>query len=196
MAEPFVTVATFPTAAEAELARNLLSEEGLNAFLADAETVGMLWHVGGALGGVKLQVAAGDEPRARNVLRRRARWPEESNSDDYGTDRARGKSIVHSRPYDELSEDDGEPVHDEPSEGDEIQESRADAIARRAWRSAVIGLLLFPPVLHFYSVGLLLQLLRADDPLSGRGKWAVLGALAVDVLVGMVVWYVFVKGGI
>jgi len=183
MAESFVTLATFGTVAEAELARNLLREEGLNAFLADAETVNMLWPVGGALGGIKLQVAAEDERRARTVLRRRAELPGESSTDDYGIDQARTKSMVRARPYDAPSEED-----------DDVPESRADAIARRAWRLTVFGLLLVPFVLpfpllflvpsllHVASVVLIAILLDGDDPLSSKGQRLYYGAIAVDVL--------------
>lgn len=187
MAEPFVTIATFATIVEAELARNRLDEEGLHAFLADTETVGMLWHMGGALGGIKLQVAAEDEPRARSILHRRREWPDEPSTDDYGLDSVPATSIKRARSF-------TSPAKDEDEDEDDVPESRADITARRAWRSAVIGLLVFPPLLHFYSVGLLLQLLGADDPLSDKGKRVVCAAIAFDVLgfaFGVGMWRLF-----
>ena len=45
--------------------------------------------------------------------------------------------------------------------------SSACAIVRRAWQSAVIGLVVFPP-LNFYSMWLLLKLMQRDTPLGLR----------------------------
>ena len=73
--EPLVTVATFslPTAAEAQ--KLLLEHEGIRAFLADDNLVGMNWFLSNAVGGVKLQVAASDAERAREILQRsQASW--------------------------------------------------------------------------------------------------------------------------
>jgi hypothetical protein len=170
MSESMVTIATFGTPVEAQLARNLLEEAGIESVLADAETVGMLWHVGSALGGVKLQVAEADEARARAVLARRARFPEPPARDDYGLDEGPRKAVVRARPYD--------PTEDE----EDVPETPADATARRALRSAVIGLLLCPPLLHFYSVGLLLQLSGDREGLSAAGKRSAYAAAALDAM--------------
>jgi hypothetical protein len=62
------TVAVFATPTEADLAKNCLAAAGLQAFLADELTVGWLWHLGTALGGIKLMVAESDLPRARQLL--------------------------------------------------------------------------------------------------------------------------------
>jgi Putative prokaryotic signal transducing protein len=177
MGSPVATIATFATIAEAELARNVLTAEGIDAVLADAETVGMLWHVGGALGGIKLQVRSDEERRARSILARRTQLPDEPAVDDYG------HKATALKAYRTL-----------PEEEDDLLESPAEATARRAWRSAVIGLFLCPPLLSFYSVGLLLQLLWASDRLSDRGRLAVYGALVIDglaLVIGAVVWKYF-----
>ena len=63
-----VTVATFTTPLEAELARGRLDEEGIEAFVADGELVTADWTMSNAVGGVKVRVAPEDANRARAVL--------------------------------------------------------------------------------------------------------------------------------
>lgn len=63
-----VTVATFPDVAEAQLAQERLEGEGIRAFVIDAQTAGVLPFLTPVSGGVRLQVAPGDEQRAREVL--------------------------------------------------------------------------------------------------------------------------------
>ena len=59
-AESLVTVATFGTLPQAELARGHLDAEGIRSFVLDSESVNMDWFLSGAVGGVKLQVAKSD----------------------------------------------------------------------------------------------------------------------------------------
>src|SRR5436190_23408040 len=127
MNEPLTTVATFSTPVEAELARNRLEEKGIAAVVVDAEAVGMLWHMGNAFGGVKVQVAESDADRARAVLASRSGRAAFA-ADDYGVEGRAGRRR-HS-PVAVEDEDEEEPV-----------EAASDALAARAWRSAVIGLL-------------------------------------------------------
>src|SRR5439155_13733470 len=84
MDEPLITVGIFSTPVEAELARNWLEEKGITAVVMDAETVGMLFHASGALGGVKVQVTESDAARARAVLASRDGPAALSADDDYG----------------------------------------------------------------------------------------------------------------
>jgi hypothetical protein len=58
-----------------------------------------------------------------------------------------------------------------------------DEMANRAWRAAVIGLLFFPPVLHFYSLVLLSSLGAMAQQPSPAGMRKVYGALAIDLAV-------------
>ncbi len=81
--EPFVTVATFTTADEAEVARVSLENIGIPCVLVDVETVNMLWSVSNAIGGVKVQVAKSDVARAERLLARQHR-----GGDDYGLEPA------------------------------------------------------------------------------------------------------------
>ncbi len=68
MAKNLKTLATYATPIEADMVRNQLEASGVQAFLADDQTVGWLWHLGTALPGVKVQVAESDLPRALEIL--------------------------------------------------------------------------------------------------------------------------------
>jgi hypothetical protein len=171
MNEPLTTVATFGTPVEAELARNRLEEKGIAAVVVDAETVGMVWHMGGALGGVKVQVAESDAAKARAVLAARS-GRSAFAADDYGVGDRAGRRRRHSP----VTVEDKE--HEEPAD-----DTEADTIAGRAWRSAVIGLLLLPPLLHFYSAWLLFQLPWSRGQLSHAGKRKAIFAVVLNLLV-------------
>jgi hypothetical protein len=63
-----VTVATFPDVAEAELARERLESEGVQAFVIDGQTSGVMPYLANAMGGVRVQVNPKDEEKAREIL--------------------------------------------------------------------------------------------------------------------------------
>ncbi len=63
-----VTVARYSLAAEAQLMKNLLEEEGIQAFLADDVLIAMDWLLSNAVGGVKLQVLESDAERATTFI--------------------------------------------------------------------------------------------------------------------------------
>ncbi len=66
----FVTVATFDFMPDAHIAMGRLKTEGIDCHLADENLVqtDLLYSI--AVGGIKLQVAAEDETRAREILAR------------------------------------------------------------------------------------------------------------------------------
>jgi hypothetical protein len=64
----FVTVATAPDLAAANILRGALEGETIECFIPDEQVAGAMWHLSGAIGGVRLQVRAADEARAREVL--------------------------------------------------------------------------------------------------------------------------------
>lgn len=68
MNEELVTIATYPTPAEAEVARVALEAEGITAFVTNDNLVGMTWILGNAVGYVKLLVAAPSAERATRIL--------------------------------------------------------------------------------------------------------------------------------
>ena len=135
MDEPLTTVGIFGTPVEAEMARNRLEETGSPAVIMDAETVGMLFHAGGALGGVKVQVMESDAARARAVLASREGRAALSADDDYGLEeriQAGGRPRLRHSP--------GGP--DDEDEEEETSKTRSD-VASRVMRVAVIGLIVF-----------------------------------------------------
>ncbi|MDB4993811.1 MAG: phosphatidylinositol-4-phosphate 5-kinase [Myxococcaceae bacterium] len=66
--ETLVTVATFTTPVEAEMARVRLERLGIPAFLGNAIAVGVMPYLGNDLGGISLQVLEKDAEQARELL--------------------------------------------------------------------------------------------------------------------------------
>lgn len=65
MSDELITIATYPYAPQAHVARNYLEDQGIAAFVAD-EFFSTLNYA--MLSAVKLQVAAGDVARASELL--------------------------------------------------------------------------------------------------------------------------------
>jgi hypothetical protein len=85
VADDLVQVANFRFVSEAEAARLFLQDEGISAFLADAETVTMDWFLGNAVGYIKLVVPTSHAPRAAEliaILREKQRARREASSDE------------------------------------------------------------------------------------------------------------------
>ena len=66
--EDLVTVATFQDVSQAELARERLENEGVQAFVMDEQTGGVMPFMTNAMGGIRVQVAPGDAEKAREIL--------------------------------------------------------------------------------------------------------------------------------
>ncbi len=64
-----LTVAALDTPMKAAILASRLEAEGVECFIADAETVGMHGLLAGAVGGVKVQVRETDAPRAAGIVR-------------------------------------------------------------------------------------------------------------------------------
>lgn len=67
--EPLVTVATFDSPLQANILASRLEADGVQCFIADAETIGIHGLLAGAVGGVKIQVRESDGPRAAAIIR-------------------------------------------------------------------------------------------------------------------------------
>jgi hypothetical protein len=96
MPEPvFVTVATAPDLAAANVLRGALEGEEIECFIPDEQVAGAMWHLSGAIGGVRLQIRAADEARAREVLDSLGAAPGDlAESDDVSSsDRAAAKAL-------------------------------------------------------------------------------------------------------
>lgn len=230
MPQDLVTVATFATPMEADMARNLLASASIEAFVADDATVGWLWHLGNALGGVKLQVAERDAERASAILASRpaAIAPEPPSPSIQhaiwaGWTCSRCGTQVNPRvticpncstPVDDLEALSTAAADSHADEEEEITEMPGDVLASRALKAAIIGLLLgpwvflvmhrlawnpeteflclvlFPPLLHYYSIWLLGRLAFYRGAVSAASMRKIYATMAIDVFVLVVVQYV------
>ena len=142
------TVAAFDTLMEAELARGRLESEGIGARIIDGNTVGIAQHLSSALGGVKLAVAESDFPAARAIL-------------------FAPSALVEDEPAPAPEAEPPLPTLDTP-----------DGVVERALRAAVLGYVLFPPLLHLWSLVLLAG--QRGAPLTPRGRARMRMALLLD----------------
>lgn len=63
-----VTVATFSTIIEAEIAKGRLAVEGIRAFVLDQASAGVMPFMAASMGGIRLQVEPKDEAKAKEIL--------------------------------------------------------------------------------------------------------------------------------
>src|SRR5580704_14874948 len=68
MLEELVTISKFVSLGEAKLAQGKLISAGISAFVCDENMHAMNWHMGMALGGIRLQVPESQVVRALEVL--------------------------------------------------------------------------------------------------------------------------------
>jgi Putative prokaryotic signal transducing protein len=210
LSDKLVTVATFSTPFEARVAKNRLEAEGIPVFLGDEESVGNLWHLGFALGGVKLQVSDDYIQRAMELLTTPPLEEEIEAESDAGESPADSEAIqaawtcpqcgnqvtadqgfctVCGSAGDEADEDTiTRPRNDSSEMTEDVPDlpipSLGDDIAFRAMKAAAFGLLFFP--LIFYSSWLLFRLLTFPGELSPQGTRHMLIALVLD-FVGLLV---------
>ena len=224
-----VTIRRYSNAWQAQTTRNRLAEAGIPAFVTEAETSTMLSHIGTALGGVRVRVAADDEQRALQILADDAEqvesaghwkcsrcdevnepgfelcWscskprspddppasPVEADADSelaVGFDDA-ASAAAPVRPLPPEDRSPYRPVGSEslrempPREGTMDAQSAADAESRvrYAFRAAVIGFFLLPPLLNIYSFVLLLGMVAREGgmPPEVRNRFWLTWALNV-----------------
>ncbi|MCA9199477.1 MAG: hypothetical protein KDA87_18150 [Planctomycetales bacterium] len=243
MAEKLVTIARYPNAHVAQLIQSHLLAQGIRAHVSGTNVANMLSHVGSALGGVRLQVAADDVEQANQVLLslqdegRIAGWlcgrcheevdpgfeicwncqahrSEFANPLPQTTDSQRTKSpaplddttppMSQFVPSDEAAGVDtpnpfapaaiaGEDVGQQP--GHEFlaeQQEEVNAMIDRAWRASVLGMMLLPPLLNFYSMYLLMRVAAYDAPPSSKkrilARWTFAVNLASSLMIGVYRW--------
>jgi hypothetical protein len=68
MPDEMITIAKFLNLGEAKLAQGKLTSAGISAFVCDENMHAMNWHMGMALGGIRLQVPDSQVVRALEVL--------------------------------------------------------------------------------------------------------------------------------
>lgn len=179
----FQTIARFENAATANLAKNLLAEEGIRAFLGNESTVGALWHEGIALGGIRLQVLVEDVEAAMKVLEDRHREGDFSSVDEseFGADAEEDRFTDEDEESDETYEDDSyyeNEVVDADDYSDDLADepTEADQTVTRAFRASVMGMIFFP--VQIVSMYYLSQLISKDSKVSPgyrRYFWIALG---------------------
>ena len=148
---PEALVASFTGLAEAQVARATLASEGIQSRLAGEQLVGVAWHLSNAIGGVRLLVAPEDLERAKKLLE-----APEGGFEWTG---------------------DASEVREET--GNEAEPGPGDALARKAWQSALIGFIAAPPLLHLWS----LWLVSRARPETERGRRDARRALILSSLV-------------
>ncbi len=173
LADDLVTVAEFGNPQQASFAKWLLEREGVHAYVSGAESTNMLWIVGPALGGVKLQVAEHDAEKSARILET-AKHSEEATETvgpwkcthcgetvDAGFETCWSCGACYAEAADTASA----PVADTPEEDENVWETvetpplTADEMALRAFRSSMYGMAFFPSVFGFlpflyYSISL------------------------------------------
>jgi hypothetical protein len=217
MSKHLVTIERFATPFEASMAKNRLEAEGIPAFLADEQTVGNLWQMGPALGGVKLLVPDDCIQKAMDVL---TTPPDEQVFSGAETDapsdldsQAIQAARTCPRCGNQFGPEEGfcpncgsagetktelKTINDAAESGNSVEEDAAldvplppgDELALRAWRTAAFGLLFFP--LTFYSSWLLIRLFFYAGELSPQSIRRMLGAMALDALVLILLYIVVV----
>lgn len=200
MSDNVVTLATFSTPGEAQMARNMLEDQGIKAMIADEELIGMNWCLSNAIGGVKLLVLESQWMQARVALAQHQETLEDDDSgesaEDYGDESPEeiDEQITAKPLAKALAEEDmerqiaqqpmrfgQEPGLDEP---EPIVISEGEDLAARAFRASLFGMfLLFPPIFHLYSAWLLLKLFRWDGELSDSATTKALIAMVIDIAV-------------
>jgi hypothetical protein len=189
MENQLVTLGTFPNLESARFIRNLLDAEGIRSYLADETTGGMLWHLGNAIGWIKLQVAETDLPRAQEILE-----AQRQTLDDLGPE-AFAAEAVAGETDDEVSANvtDTE-VGDRPRTGAESDDevvNPTDDMALRAFRASAIGIVFCPILL--YAVWLIARLIFSKAELSPRASrhlWLAFGITAA----GLCGYWLFLRG--
>lgn len=95
MLEELVTISKFLSLGEAKLAQGKLVSAGISAFVCDENMHAMNWHMGMALGGIRLQVPDSQVVRALEIL------------DDFEPEQSESVGVES---YDEDDEDEMEEV--------------------------------------------------------------------------------------
>lgn len=124
-----VELARFPSSAEASIVRSRLDAEGIRAELDGEAAASWLWHLGSAIGGVRVLINEDDADRALEILRSDTSI-DESQDIDFG---------------------------DKSADVPDREASELPIDLMRAWRASLIGFFLLPPVLNLYSTWLLFR---------------------------------------
>ncbi len=164
-------VGKFPSSAEAELARSILRAEGITSRVQQGELVTTLSFWGTALGDVRLAVAERDAPRALTILRE-----------------LRDRAAQAELDADDETWDDDLPLYGEGGYAEDEEEEEGLSTSPhvhpeliRAYRAAIIGLFILPPVLNFYSLWIIVR-----NRLWREENWRFPVTIIINILGGLV----------
>lgn len=189
MADSLVTVCSCFSVEEAYVLKNLLEAEGITVFLADEITTGFAWHLSNAIGGVKLQVPAEQADRAAALLAKPEHRLAASEIDALAETPEPSECEEDRQDLQSASEEpDSEAADSEP---DAVPELPGDAIVRRAWNTAIVGIFVCPPTLHLYSLWLLARLALSNREVSPSVSAKQAVAFLIDLLFVFIGYLVF-----
>jgi hypothetical protein len=168
MNDSLVTIATYSSPLEANLARNCLAESGIEAFLMGEEAVAMAWMLSNAVGGIKLQVAEVDEVKALALLDSL-----HDDAEDLPTLERDGafQPVGNIQAVESIEIDDGEDDDDPPPSG---RERAADRVCMIAVLSLLLlampsmGMGLFFLALQVWMFWQLIHIYQSDELLRTR----------------------------
>jgi len=186
--------------------KNRLEEVGISAFISGDIAAGAFAGLGSAFAKIELYVPRSCLQRAFSVLEKiqteeyhldaedstaiEARDPPSRPVDEHVM--AAGTHIQAAPASDSAADQGSEPEiaaamdQEAPEEVKDLDRPitwTAEALANRAWRAAVLGLVLFPGMFHLYSLFLLVNMMFKDEEVSPSGMRKVYGALALDLAV-------------
>jgi Putative prokaryotic signal transducing protein len=189
------TVLTCMNTAEAMLTVQRLQNAGIESFVADDNIVSMDFLLGNAIGWIKVQVRDEDADRALELLEGPPEPPvpeDEIPWDQPPEEPADADEVsVEEREVD--AQDRNAP--DEP----DIPQTEGERIVDRAYRIAMMGMILFPPLPHFYSFALLMRVAFGREPLPQRANRRYYLTFMIDIgfilvlswiWIAAIVWFV------
>lgn len=197
MPDDLISIASYEKPLQAHEARGRLAAAGIPSQVSGESAVSALAYVGTALGGVKLLVWKSDVERAAALLL------SDGSEDDDRPEHARKpwkcpRCRERNEPAFDLCWSCGAEFAGHIDDEEDEPDPELEAIITRAWRAAILGTVMCPVGLQFYSMWLLVcasSLGREFDPVSNR--WF-LATLIVDVvffvMIGLVIWLAFLAG--
>lgn len=149
------TIATFGDPLTANLAKARLADAGIDALLANEQSVGMAWHLTNAIGGIRLQVTDEAAEEAIAILAEKIE-PGEAEAAEAADELDHAPS-------------DTDIVNETESDGDEAEEPNLrEQTADRALRGALFCIFIFPVELYvFYQ---LLWIFNSKLPMAPRHR--------------------------
>jgi hypothetical protein len=169
MDDDLVTVATFWSPIEANLAKNQLEAAGVPVAMADEMTAVVNWGLTNAIRGIKLQVRRRDFERAEAALADSHKVPAEE------IDTAWAEAGTPDEVEEAATQQSDAATPDEP----EPHLNERQQLADRALRGAILGLAFWP--LQLWVFGLLWRVYLSDEPLGAKARRSALVAAAITV---------------